>query len=296
MRTLPKITVVTPSYNQGAFLEGTIRSVLDQGYPSLEYSIIDGGSTDDSVSIIKRYENRLAYWESEKDRGQGHAINKGFSRATGDILGWLNSDDVLEPGALHTVAEQAARFPGAGAFVGHGRIIDVAGEQIYYKEPAELTFEGFCRWMDGGDFMQPSCFFRRSTWEAAGPLDESIHIALDVDLWLRMVKKVDFRRIDELLSTSLSHENAKTTAFHNHMVLDCSVVIIKAGGARFVRHHLNDMASRLSYYEANFNKIMNNPVVRFIKPVGRLLMKPAVRWQDVSWNRGPGSEGHCDKK
>jgi len=286
MRTLPKITVVTPSYNQGAFLEGTIRSVLDQGYPRLEYSIIDGGSTDDSVSIIKRYENRLAYWVSEKDRGQGHAINKGISRATGDILGWLNSDDMLEPGALHTVAEHAIRFPDAGAFVGHGRIIDVTGKEIYYRKPGELTFEGLCQWLEGGDFLQPSCFFTRDAWEATGQLDESIHIALDVDLWLRMVKKVEFRIIDKLLSTSLSHPNAKTTAFRNHMVLDCAMVIARTGGDRFVRDLLSDVAGRLSYYEANFKKIMTHPVVRFLTLVGRLLIKPAVRWQDASLNSG----------
>ena len=257
--------------------------------------IIDGGSTDNSVEIIKKYQKHLAYCVSEEDRGQAHAVNKGFHRATGDLLGWLNSDDVLEPGALHTIAEHAMRFPEVGAFVGHGRIVDLSGKEIYYREPGELTFEELCQWMEGGDFLQPSCFFKRNAWEATGPLDENIHIAFDVDLWLRMIKKVEFRRIDKLLSTSLSHPRAKTTAFRNHMVVDCAMVISRAGGDRFVRHLLNDFASRLSYYEANFNKIMNNPVVRFIKPVGRLLMKPAVRWQDVSWNRGARPERDCDK-
>ena len=102
---LPRITIVTPSYNQGAFLEDTIRSVLDQGYPNLEYIVMDGGSTDNSVEIIEKYADRIDYWESEPDRGQTHAINKGFARATGVIGNWINSDDLLEPGALQTIGQ-----------------------------------------------------------------------------------------------------------------------------------------------------------------------------------------------
>jgi len=282
MNSFPKITLVTPSYNQGRFLEKTILSVLEQGYPNLEYIVIDGGSTDNSIEIVRRYENQLGHWVSEKDRGQAHAINKGFERASGDIFGWLNSDDYLEAGALHAVAEHALTFRKAGAFVGGGRIVNDEGRESYYKEPRELTFDGFCQWLDGGDFMQPSCFFRRSAWEAAGPLDESIHIALDVDLWLRMVKQVDFQRLDKLLSTSLSHQNAKTTAFRNYMVLECSMVIIKAGGDRFIRHRLNDIAARLSYYEENFKRISNHPIVKLLKPIGRVFVRPSVGWNDVS--------------
>src|SRR5688500_5578389 len=102
--SLPRITIVTPSYNQGRFLEQTIRSVLDQGYPNLEYIIVDGASTDDSVQIIRRYEKHLAWWVSEKDKGQSDALNKGFNRATGDLFGFINSDDYLYPGSLDAVA------------------------------------------------------------------------------------------------------------------------------------------------------------------------------------------------
>src|SRR5688572_11561284 len=103
-RQLPSITVITPSYNQGRYIEETIDSVLSQGYPSLEYIVIDGGSADNSVEIIRKYEPYLAYWVSEKDRGQAHAINKGLARSTGELWNWSNSDDVLAPGALHRVA------------------------------------------------------------------------------------------------------------------------------------------------------------------------------------------------
>ena len=131
--------------------------------------------------------------------------------------------------------------------------------------------------------MQPSCFFRRSAWEVGGPLDENIHIAFDLDFVLRLAKNVKFQRIDTLLSTALSHKNAKTTAFPNHMAVDCAIVIIKAGGEQFARERLNDMATRLSYYQANFEKIMSLRLVKLITPIARLFVKPAVRWRDVMW-------------
>ncbi len=267
MSDQPKISVITPSYNQGRFLEKTIRSVLDQGYPNLEYIVIDGGSTDDSVEVIKRYADRLSFWVSEKDRGQSHAINKGMARATGDILAWLNSDDYYEPGALQTVAEAAAANPQAGVFVGHGRKVDPDGKEVYYKAPRELTFDGLCQWMEGGNFMQPSCFFRKSVWDEAGPLDEDVHIALDVDLWLKMVKISTFAKIDKLLSSAVFHPDAKTAAFRHRMVVDCSLVIMRAGGVEYARKYLNRMADRQAYLEAQVARITRNPLYRLLRPL-----------------------------
>lgn len=249
MSNLPKISIVTPSYNQGAFLESTIKSVVEQDYPDFEYIVIDGGSTDASVQIIERYATEITFWVSEDDRGQSHAINKGLERAGGELLTWLNSDDMLEPGALMTVAEARRRQPGAGAYVGHGTKINLRGVVEYYKKPGDLSFEGICRWMDGNNFMQPSCFFTRAAWEAAGPLNEDIHIALDVDLWLRMARQFEFVPVDALLSQARQHDDAKTTALKNQMVVDCALVIIRHGGEKYVRTHLDTLAERLTRYE-----------------------------------------------
>jgi len=283
MELYPKITVVTPCYNHGRFIEQTITSILDQKYPNLEYIVMDGGSTDSSVKVIEKYQKYLAYWVSEKDRGQSHAINKGFQHSTGEVMTWINSDDCVETGSLHLIADHARRYPKISAFVGHGRIVDTTGREVYYRKAGELTFERFCQWLDGGDFLQPSCFFRRSAWELVGPLDEHTHIAFDVDYWLRMAKRgVQFQAIDALLSTSLSHGTAKTTAFRNHMVIDTAVVVIRAGGEQYVRKRLDEMATQFSYYEANYNMIVNHPVVKAILPLVRLFIKPAARWKDVT--------------
>src|ERR1035437_4288596 len=123
----PKISVITPSFNQGKYLESTIKSVLEQDYPNLEYIVIDGGSEDNSVEIIKKYEKHLAYWESVKDKGQSHAINKGFAIATGEILAWLNSDDTYEQNAIYNIAEWFRKYPELDFIYGDVNIIDEKG-------------------------------------------------------------------------------------------------------------------------------------------------------------------------
>ncbi|HAX95810.1 MAG TPA: glycosyltransferase, partial [Prolixibacteraceae bacterium] len=137
----PKISVVTPSYNQGQFIEETIRSVLLQGYPNLEYIVMDGGSTDGSVKIIKKYEPWLSYWVSEPDRGQSHAINKGINRAAGEILFWLNSDDLCLPGAFFKAAESFSQYPNQKLVIGQAQIINQYGEVIGELRSQFTTWE-----------------------------------------------------------------------------------------------------------------------------------------------------------
>jgi len=283
-QNLPKISVVTPSFNQGEFLEKTINSVLSQNYPNLEYIIIDGGSSDSSVEIIKKYEKHLSYWVSEKDGGQSQAINKGMAKSTGKILTWLNSDDWYLPGTLHRFAELFQQNPNHGMLVGTGRMVDETGKETYYKVPdSEINLHRLYQWLNGADFMQPSSAFSRKAWELSGPIDESIHISLDVDLWLRMAKKgIKFLTVDELFSEALSHQNAKTTAFQNLMILDCSMVIAQHGGKEYVEKQMINMVNKFSWYEKNYQAIISNPILKLLRPIIKLLAKNDHQyWSEV---------------
>lgn len=207
----PKITVITPSFNQAATLEETIVSVLRQGYPNLEYIVVDGGSTDGSKDVIKRYEQHIDYWVSEPDRGQSHAINKGLERATGDLVVWLNSDDFFYPGALQTVAQAYAADPSAGLYVGNGTLVDAAGSRIRrYSNGVAFDFEVLLR---GSNFiLQPSTFINRRALEDVGFIDESLIYAMDLDLWLRIGRSYPVVTIDQELSAYRWSDTIKTAS------------------------------------------------------------------------------------
>ena len=182
--TWPTVSIVTPSYNQAQFLEETIISVLQQDYPSIEYIIIDGASTDGSVDIVRQYEDRLAYWVSEPDRGQCHAINKGFARAQGAIIAWLNSDDVYRPGAIRQVVEAFRDHPGSVAVVGACALVDAGRNVFSCKQPTGFAPERLLR--GGGVPGQPAVFLRRQVLEKIGGLREDLHYVLDWEYWLRV--------------------------------------------------------------------------------------------------------------
>jgi len=158
--------------------------------------------------------------------------------------------------------------------VGHGRLVDTAGRQTGRTRRSEnLSFERFCNWLSGGDFMQPSCFFRRRAWELAGPLDESLYFAIDLDLWLRMARQVPFQPIDALLSTSLAHPAAKTVASRHLMTVEAALVVIKAGGVEFAKRPLEEMARSLARYEAMAQRILSLPLGH----VGWRIARPLLR-------------------
>jgi glycosyltransferase involved in cell wall biosynthesis len=183
MPSSPLISIVIPSYNQGAYLEECLRSALDQPYPEKEVIVIDGGSTDSSREILRRYERRLGFWVSESDRGQAHAVNKGWARARGDILGWLNSDDRLETGALEAAAEAHAARPGAPILYGDVQEIDPRGKVIGEKRMAGFGLRSL---LLGKNMGQPGVFIPRPTYAAVGNLDEGLHYALDFEYFLRI--------------------------------------------------------------------------------------------------------------
>ncbi len=206
----PKITVVTPSYNQGQFIEETILSVIGQNYPNLEYIIIDGGSTDSTVEVIRRYEKYLTYWVSEKDEGQAAAINKGFSTATGDILCWLNSDDMFMPGALKFMAD-TANFTDEVIYFGNcihfketKNGVETFGSNVQsaYKDiPLSLC----------DIIIQPSSFWNRKTWLKIGNLNESYHFGFDW-VWFLSAQSLNikFSPVSKVLSIYRIHDSHKS--------------------------------------------------------------------------------------
>lgn len=184
-RAWDKISIVTPSYQQGEFIEETIRSILLQGYPNLEYLIIDGGSTDATVEIIRKYEPFLTDWVSERDRGQSHAINKGWERATGEILHFLNSDDLLLPGTLATVAQVFSDNEAIQVVSGVCPVKDVAlKEELRTKRPRAFDLAHFL--LDREGIGQPATFIRREVFEKTGGMDERLHYTMDREYWMRV--------------------------------------------------------------------------------------------------------------
>jgi glycosyltransferase involved in cell wall biosynthesis len=209
----PLVSIVTPSYNQGQYIEETIRSVLLQGYPNLEYVIIDGGSRDDTTEIVKKYEPWLNYWVSEPDRGQSDAINKGFTKSTGRILNWLNSDDYLERNALALVAKAfAAADEDVGAVAGNGYFINTDGGIDQFRLPSEISRETFLRfsWDPGVGFHQPACFFSRDAWEFGGPLSLDLRYCLDTAFFIKLTERFRIQLLPELIAYAHRHPSAKT--------------------------------------------------------------------------------------
>ena len=192
---LPKITIVTPSYNQGEFLEETIRSVLLQNYPKLEYIIIDGGSTDQSVEIIKKYEPWIDFWVSEPDRGQSHAINKGFERATGEWGNWINSDDLLAKDALLKLANELKHAKPKSLFIGHCILTDKYRTAEQISSSNIKTFEQLIDiknyWRNGQSIAQQNVLFNLESYQNVGGLNEENHYSMDFELWGDLLLKGD---------------------------------------------------------------------------------------------------------
>lgn len=220
MTNFPKISIITPSYNQGQFIEQTILSVLDQNYPNLEYIIIDGGSSDQTVEIIQKYEQGITYWVSEKDRGQSHAINKGLYRATGDIINWLNSDDYYEPESLFKIAEAFQRKKGIQAVLGCTRIVGTAKERLSKTEFRKNDqYYNFSKAL----IEQPATFFSKEFYGAIKEVNEKLHLAMDLELWLRFLLTHDdemIQQIDSILVNFREHEDSKTVNFRRKMVVE----------------------------------------------------------------------------
>jgi glycosyltransferase involved in cell wall biosynthesis len=207
----PKISIITPSFNQGQFLEETIRSVLLQGYPNLEYIVIDGGSHDNSVEIIKKYDPWITCWVSEPDRGQSHAINKGWQRATGELITWLNSDDYLAEGVLGRVAKVYCQQMGRPTSFIYARANIINNKYEILKKIGEPFDLSFCLKNLIDQFPQPSVFLTKSSFDQVGLLDEEMHYAMDFDLFLRAALLVPPVFVDEIWSYVRFYPDTKTS-------------------------------------------------------------------------------------
>lgn len=209
---LPKISIITPSFNQGHFIEETIDSILSQGYENLEYIIMDGGSTDNTVEVIKKYEKHITHWESVKDDGQSHAINKGFKMATGDVINWINSDDYYEPSTLKTVSD-AFQHPETNVFCGRSRVFGVPKPYISNGTDIYNSLEKTIAW---ARIDQPETFFRKSVIDSIGLLEPQLHYCMDKELWLRYLFLFGMKGIvasDKLLVHFRIHGDSKTNNF-----------------------------------------------------------------------------------
>lgn len=242
--TWPKITIITPSFNQGQYIEETIRSVLLQNYPNLEYLIIDGGSTDTTLDVIKQYDSWINYWVSEEDSGQSNAINKGLKQASGDIINWLNSDDFLETDALFNIA-LAFRNTSKSMVLSKSRIL---GEKTWISDG---TFVGksISETISKIRFDQPASFFSRKTFDSIGELNEELHLVMDADLWIRYLLEYgqsQIERTDVITVNFREHEESKTVNNRDLIVVERSKLLMEI---------VDSVSSRNGLYSHNIRRL-----------------------------------------
>jgi glycosyltransferase involved in cell wall biosynthesis len=231
VENLPLVSIVTPSFNQVQFLESTIRSVLEQDYPNIEYILVDGGSTDGSVDIIHRYAGRFAWWVSEKDLGQTDAINKGFAHAKGDILAWLNSDDTYEHQAVSEAVAFLGTQPEVGLVYGDAAFIDEAGHVIGRFPAAQTSYDRLRRGYV--HIPQQASFWRADLWKKVGPLDPSFFFAMDYDLWVRLAALAPLHYLPRLWANFRLHHQGKTIAADDRCWPEMLKVHFRDGGSWF---------------------------------------------------------------
>lgn len=243
-----KVSIVTPSFNQARYLERTILSVLEQDYSHIEYMIIDGGSTDGSLEIIQKHANRLAWWVSEPDKGQTDAINKGFARASGEILAWLNSDDTYNPGAISAAVKFLQDNPQVGMVYADTDFIDEQGSVIG-RFPAAQT--DLTRLLRGYVHIpQQAAFWRADLWRKVGPLDPSFYFAMDYDLWVRLARITELRYLPGPVWANFRlHASGKTIAADDRCWPEMLKVHYRDGGSSFApivaKYYIRKLAAPL---------------------------------------------------
>ncbi|MBT3240615.1 MAG: glycosyltransferase [Chloroflexi bacterium] len=231
MKNQPLVSIITPSYNQAEYLEKTITSVLGQTYPNIEYIIIDGGSEDGSKEIIEKYQKKIKYWVSEPDQGQTDAINKGFAKANGEILAWLNSDDTYEPHAVAEAVTYLLEHPEIGLVYGDTDFIDAQDRKIGKFPSAQTDLRRLKRGYV--HVAQQASFWRAELWKQVGPLDPSFYFAMDYDLWVRLASVTEIKYLPKQWANFRLHGHAKTIANDDRCWPEMIRVHQREGGAFF---------------------------------------------------------------
>jgi glycosyltransferase involved in cell wall biosynthesis len=220
-----RISIVVPSFNQGQYLEETLLSIINQAYPNLELFVVDGGSTDNSVEIIKKYQQHITWWVSEKDKGQSNAINKGLTRATGEIITWINSDDLLTPGALHSVAKYFSSMPSDVGFI-HGATI-LFDEKREIKKDWGYSNPSLERNLAGMAFPQPAAFFLKKYLDIIGAqVNDQLHYGMDYDLFSRLACICRFFPVKDIFSKYRLHDSSKSVMDQDKFIGDWSRVFV----------------------------------------------------------------------
>jgi len=242
----PLVSIITPSYNQGDYIEQTILSVINQDYPNIEYIIMDGGSIDNSIDIIKKYDSKICFWESKKDNGQTHAINKGFNIAQGEYIGWLNSDDWIEPDLISQVSKCFIENKKVGTVYGHLNIIDNNDRIIEIRSnPLNSNYYDF---LNGkASVNQIGAFHRRSLIQKFGYLDESLNYVMDYELWLRLGQHSDFFQLPFVVGTHRLHAKTKTIKEFHKFIPEIKTVRKIFGGKFFSIKTFNLFRVQLGY-------------------------------------------------
>ncbi len=274
----PRITLITPSFNQGAFLEQTITSVLKQQYPNLEYFVIDGGSTDDSVKVMEKYRSQLSWCVSEKDGGQTHAINKGLVRATGEIVSWLNSDDYLHPGALHKIAERFSD-PAVSCVIGRIEYFNSKGpvrrSGSVVKHPAEKT-------LGSAVVPQPAMYFRKSCYDEIGLLNEKLSLWFDNEWYMRYIIRYGIEGIREIAALLVHfrfHDVSKSVSLGEEFNLERAAVfnsLARKAGDKRVPELLCELYSFDDSFE--FDVPENPPGISYSKALNYFLLMLGVEF------------------
>lgn len=257
-----KVSIVTPSFKQARFIENTILSVLEQDYPNIEYIVIDGGSQDGTLEILKKYNGQLAAWTSEPDHGQTDAINKGFARATGEILAWLNSDDTYNPGAIAAAVQYLVKNPGIGMVYADTNFIDEKGQKIGRFPAAQTDYrrlrQGYVH------IPQQATFFRSELWRQVGPLDQDFYFAMDYDLWVRLAQLAPFSYLPgQVWANFRLHSSGKTIAADDRCWPEMLKVHYRDGGSFFApivgRYYLRRLIAPLLNWRRKQQMVRNNP-------------------------------------